>query len=87
MKCESCGRNGTTETHHITSKTFGGTNQKSNLAELCPNCHSDVHFGKIIIEGKFRTTNGVQLIYHKINEKPILENIDFPKVFVYLIKK
>lgn len=83
MKCEICGRNGITESHHIISKSLGGTNQKSNLVDLCPNCHSDVHFGKIIIEGKFRTTNGIKIIYHKMNEPPIIENINFPNVFLY----
>lgn len=83
MKCEICGRIGRTEKHHIVSKSLGGSNNRSNLAELCPNCHTSVHFREIIIEGKFMTTKGFQLIYHRKNEAPIITGQELPNVFVY----
>jgi 5-methylcytosine-specific restriction endonuclease McrA len=83
MKCEICGYIGHTEKHHIQSKSLGGNNSKANLTNLCPNCHAEVHHGEIILEGKFMTTLGPTLFYHKKNESPILPLNEFPKVFLF----
>ena len=81
MLCEICHQNESHDKHHITSKCFGGTNHKSNIAYLCPNCHRSVHLGKFILEGKFQTTSGFKLIYHKKGEPSITGNE--PKVFLF----
>lgn len=83
MLCEICGYSGFLEKHHIHSKSMGGNNAKSNLANLCPTCHNEVHRGLIVLEGKFRTTDGIKLIYHKKEEAPIIPDRELPKVFLY----
>ena len=73
--CEICKLNISTEIHHITSKKYNGSNKSGNLVELCPNCHSQVHLGEIIIEGKFLTSScligELELIYHMKNQPSI----------------
>jgi len=59
------------EDHHIISKSKGGTNKKFNIAYLCAACHHKVHAGEIILEGKFLTSEGYQLIYHNKGESSI----------------
>lgn len=81
MKCEICKTNKYRHKHHIISKCYGGTNEPYNIALLCANCHHDVHSGAIVIEGRFLTTQGYMLIYHKSNEKTIT-NVT-PKVFTF----
>lgn len=83
MKCEICGYSGHVEKHHIHSKSLGGGNNKSNIVNLCPNCHTEVHHGEIILEGKFMTTSGSKLFFHKKGEAPIIPNRELPKVFIY----
>ncbi|MGL5382787.1 MAG: HNH endonuclease [Culicoidibacterales bacterium] len=46
FKCAWCGVN-LMERHHITEYAVGGSNEADNLILLCPNCHTDVHKGKI----------------------------------------
>ena len=81
MKCSICDYRGHTEDHHIQSKSLGGSNKKSNRIHLCPNCHSEVHRGLIVIEGKVMSSAGVKLIFHKKGEAPVL-NRELPKCFV-----
>lgn len=70
-KCELCGGECPLEKHHIHSKCYGGDNKPSNIAMLCPTCHVLVHRGYVILEGRFDSTNGSVLVYHKYNEKSI----------------
>lgn len=71
------------DTHHIVSKSKGGTNDVWNRTSLCPNCHRLVHVGEIIIEGKFLTTNeGFKVIWRKKDTESIT-GIQDPKVFTY----
>ena len=57
--------------HHIISTSKGGTNDKSNITKICPNCHRSVHAGDIIIEGIFMTTKGRVLLWHDKDGTPI----------------
>lgn len=82
-KCEICGKIEFQEKHHIKSKSFGGSNDRYNIAYLCGNCHTSVHRGEIILEGKFQTTAGFKLIYHRKNEAPIITGQELPNVFLY----
>ena len=44
MKCQSCKKETDyLEAHHIVPKSRGGSNEKSNLINLCVNCHSKAH--------------------------------------------
>ena len=47
-------------------------NGSNNLACLCPNCHSLVHAGEIVILGVYYSTNGRCLVWHNRNEQPPL---------------
>ena len=78
--CEICS-NKAHHTHHIVSKCYGGSNSKSNKCTLCASCHSDVHSGELIIEGRFMTSSGYVLLYHRKTEESIT-NIT-PQCFTY----
>ena len=70
MNCEIC--NGRAfQKHHIISKCFGGNNKPENTCMLCANCHTLVHKDEIVLEGRFMTTEGYKLIFHKKEEASI----------------
>jgi hypothetical protein len=47
-RCMGCGEATTVvDAHHIEPRGLGGTDTKENLLVLCPNCHRDVHRGKL----------------------------------------
>jgi hypothetical protein len=43
------------------------------MAILCPNCHSLVHTGDLIIIGIYQTTSGQELIWFKKGEDPPIQ--------------
>ena len=47
----------------MVSKSKGGSNKKYNIIKICQICHRKIHMGEIIIEGKFLTTNGYQILF------------------------
>jgi len=66
--CQVCTRE-IRHKHHIVPRTDPrSTNLSSNLAYLCPSCHSRVHSGHFIIEGVFQTTLGNKLFWHHAGE-------------------
>ena len=72
QSCEVCWNEEVTlDKHHIVSKSCSGTNEKHNIAHLCPNCHRLVHTGDIVLEGIFLTSEGYMLIWHNRNEASI----------------
>lgn len=59
--------------HHIIPRTDPRcTNDLSNLAIICSNCHRIVHSGDIIIEGVYLTTTGTKLFWHRKGEPHII---------------
>jgi hypothetical protein len=57
--CEVCNENDEKilHLHHIVERVDPNcTNDNSNLAILCPNCHSSLHLGRIKIVGVFPST-------------------------------
>lgn len=77
MECEICGKDTYfIKDHHIHSKSFGGSNEKHNIAYICSDCHDKVHYGIIIIEGKFQTINGIKLIWRYFTENSIIGMTD-----------
>lgn len=42
QKCYFCDEHRVLEQHHIVPRRFGGSNKKSNLVTLCPNCHTKI---------------------------------------------
>jgi len=82
MICEICNLDfPAKEKHHIHSRSLGGTEDKSNKCFLCPNCHTLVHIGDIIIEGRFSSTAGPILIWRKKGE-PSITGLPDPPVFI-----
>lgn len=71
--CEVCNEHIGSHVHHIQSKCFSGKNDKSNKVSLCPLCHERVHSktNTLILEGKFLTTTGYKLFFHKKGEESI----------------
>ncbi len=69
------------DTHHIKSTSLGGPNIEWNKCYICPSCHRLVHLGKIIIEGRFRTTKGNTLIFREKGEESITQIKD-PQVWI-----
>jgi hypothetical protein len=79
VSCEICGLNKKhiLHRHHIIPRMDPrSTNSTSNLAILCPNCHSIVHSGEIIIIGLYDTTDGLQLMWFKRGDE-----LPIPKEF------
>jgi hypothetical protein len=68
--------------HHIQSKSKGGSNKTYNTIDICPNCHRSIHCAEIIVEGKFLTTDGYKLLWHKKDNQPITDSI--PEVHILI---
>ena len=81
-ECEICGNNEILEKHHIISKSLGGKNTKDNLCNICSNCHTKIHYSQIIIEGRFLTTSGYVLLWHKKNSLSIT-NMEDDRVYLF----
>lgn len=71
-KCEieGCEETDVLECHHIIPQNEQNSNKNfshswMNLAIVCPNHHAKIERGDIIIEGRFKSTEGYTLIYHK----------------------
>lgn len=82
--CEICGLADLSiiHRHHIIPQSDPRcTNSHDNLACLCPNCHSKVHTGELIIIGVYPSTDGRCLVWFKSNEEP-----PFPKE-LWLVKE
>lgn len=67
--------------HHIVPRSMGGSNKKSNLIELCPNCHARIYVegiksgthaiknsNSIILIGKLLSTGGFVLEYRHVDD-------------------
>ena len=48
------------------------TDLPDNIATICGSCHNEVHAGQKIIEGRFATTGGVRLFWHKHGDACII---------------
>ena len=70
--------------HHIVPKSMGGSDHKSNLIELCPNCHARIYVegmthgthavknkNSIILLGKLLSTGGFVLEYRHIDDEEL----------------
>ena len=42
-RCQTCGRPGRLEAHHVVALDHGGTNDMFNLKTLCRACHIKIH--------------------------------------------
>lgn len=78
--CEICKTKTFLEIHHINGRKIPKYNEQSNIVNVCPNCHSEIHWGKIIIEGWFYTTNGYELFWHHRDESSLSGKISSPHI-------
>ena len=75
-ECEICGCKDKKilHIHHIIPRADNRcTDNLSNLACLCPNCHHFVHTGDYIIIGVYFSTAGRTLMFFKKGDIPPLE--------------
>jgi hypothetical protein len=63
-ECDICGNKEILEIHHIQGKKIYKPNRQSNLANICSNCHTKIHYGQVIIEKWVDSTEGRILIWH-----------------------
>jgi len=82
MNCEICNKSTPITNHHIHSLSKGGVDKPYNKCKICPNCHALVHYGEIILEGRFETTDGNKLIYRNKDEESIT-GLQDPPVWLY----
>lgn len=68
LVCPICKEKHILVEHHINGREILNANQPFNIANICSNCHNEVHHGKIVIEGWFSTSNGRELLWHYSNE-------------------
>ena len=61
--CPICNKQRILVEHHIGGRDIPNLNHKSNVCNICDNCHRDIHSGLIIIEGWYSTTKGRELIW------------------------
>ena len=78
--CEICSVVTFLEIHHINGREIDNYNHKDNLTNICPNCHNEIHHGKIIIEGWFNTTKGRDLIWRRDKEEKITDEESKPYI-------
>lgn len=78
--CEICGIKTFLEVHHIRGRKIHNCNHPSNLADLCPNCHTNVHHGIIVIENRVLTTDGYELLWHYYKDPSITGNDAKPHI-------
>ena len=65
MKCAVCSKATILVSHHISGRDIPNANHLFNLANVCSNCHMDIHSGEIIIEKWTMGTKGLFLAWHK----------------------
>jgi hypothetical protein len=94
IKCEICGveNKKILERHHIIPRSDPRcTDKNDNIALICPNCHTSVHLGEVIIIGVYPTTDGPKLMWFKRGqEAPLAEEFwlvrDNPRVLTLGLK-
>ena len=79
--CPICDQQEILVEHHIRGRKLLNANKMFNLLYVCPNCHQKIHYGQIIIEGYFMTTNGMKLIWHNEGEESLTGDDAKPHLF------
>ena len=74
-KCDICGVKDILVSHHILGRDIPNPNHSSNIANICGSCHNQVHREIVIIERWVKTTNGLELLWHK-NDQPSFSGQD-----------
>ena len=80
MPCEICNEPNILETHHIEGRDIPNCDHPANLCSICPNCHSRIHWGHIIVEKWIMTTSGMELFWHKKGEETFTGSNSMPHI-------
>jgi hypothetical protein len=81
-QCQIClGTYSKLVTHHIQSKSKGGSNKKNNIINICVSCHDLIHNAKLIVEKKVLTTAGMKVIWRLPETETITGCL--PQVYIY----
>ncbi len=87
-KCVICGAIAE-DVHHINNKSLADASgfighfhkdAKHNLIPLCKEHHHQIHDGKIKVDGFVMTSNGLELKYEELLEKPKEVKVDEPEI-------
>lgn len=70
--CEECGT--PLEVHHIEGRDIPNPHSATNTTDVCPNCHTKVHIGMIIIEQWVNTTTGRTLLWHESDDEGLIRD-------------
>lgn len=70
-KCFFCGESNENllDAHRIIPGKDGGKYVTSNMLCICSNCHRKVHSGVIVVDRKYKSTNGTVVHYFIGNEE------------------
>jgi uncharacterized protein YlaI len=66
--CDICNQKEILEDHHINGRKIPNYNNPANRCNICPNCHTKVHKGLIIIEQWLMTSEGLKLFWHEADK-------------------
>jgi hypothetical protein len=80
--CDICKKPNILHGHHIRGRDIPNANHQSNIANICPNCHMEVHYGIKIIEGWIMTSSGLQLFWHKKGEASFTGDDAMPNLLI-----
>lgn len=80
--CDICSNLEILEQHHINGRDIPNPNHPSNLASICSNCHTKIHYGKIIIERWIQTSDGLKLYWHNKDEEGFTGEDSKPKLLI-----
>ena len=87
-KCVICGAMAE-DVHHITNQSKANSagfinhyhkDSKHNLVPLCKEHHNLIHEGKIRVDGFVMTSNGLELKYEELLNKPKVVEVDEPEI-------
>jgi hypothetical protein len=81
-RCEICKNPNILITHHINGREIPNANHSSNLANICANCHNEIHYGRIIVEKWVMSTGGPILFWHKKGETSITGEDSTPNLLI-----
>jgi len=80
--CDICKEAKILHGHHINGRDIPNANHFSNIANVCPNCHMDIHYGNVIVERWSMTSEGFRLYWHKKGEDSFTGDDSNPNLLV-----
>ena len=78
--CDICKQPHILESHHIDGRNVENPHISANIISICANCHNNIHYGKIIIEGWAMSTTGRELFWHINGEEPTTDRTSNPYI-------